>query len=79
MGSKNLSVCPSVCLLSVTKLNPNYLRTGKTESAEFFFGHLWQKAISQNLTLAPIIDLSSNLNQKPFEKSFQLWLPELFL
>ena len=32
MVSKNLSVC-----LSVTKFDPNYLRTGRTEWAEIFF------------------------------------------
>ena len=42
MVSKNLYVC-----LSVTKLYPNYLRTDRTEWAEIFLGHLWQKAISQ--------------------------------
>ena len=35
-----------VCL-SVTKFDPNYLRTGKTEWAEIFLGHHWQKAMSQ--------------------------------
>ena len=33
MVSKNLSVC-----LSVTKFDPNYLRTGRTEWAEIFWG-----------------------------------------
>ena len=42
MVSKNLSVC-----LSVTKFDPNYLRTSRTEWAEIFLGHLCQKAISQ--------------------------------
>ena len=32
MVSKNLSVC-----LSVTKFNPNYLRTGRIEQAKIFF------------------------------------------
>ena len=41
-----------VCL-SVTKFNPNYLRTGETEWAEIFLGHLWQKGISQNLLFIP--------------------------
>ena len=41
-----------VCL-SVTKFDPN-LRTGRTEWAEIFLGHLF--------------DLSPNQNQKPFEK-----------
>ena len=45
---------------------PNYLRTGKTESAEIFLGHLWQKAISQNFyldsVLRSLIWLSLHLN-----------------
>ena len=36
-----LSVCLSACL-SVINFDPNYLRTGKTEWAEIFLGHLWQ-------------------------------------
>ena len=36
-----------VCL-SVINFDPNYLRTGRTEWAEFFLGHLWQKDMSQN-------------------------------
>ena len=35
-----------VCL-SVTKFDPNYLRTGKTKWAEIFLGRLWQKGLSQ--------------------------------
>ena len=42
MLSKNLSV-----RLSVTNFDPNYHRTGKTEWAETFLGHFWQKATSQ--------------------------------
>ena len=40
-----------VCLF-VTKFDPNYLRTGRTEWAEFFFGHLWQKGMSQKKILS---------------------------
>ena len=43
-------VCPSVrpsVRPSVTNFDPNYLRIGKTERAETFLGHLWQKATSQ--------------------------------
>ena len=47
MVSKNLSVCLSV-YLSVTKFDPNHLKTGKTEWAEIFLGHLWQKVMFQN-------------------------------
>ena len=32
--------------LPVTKFDPNYLRTGKTEWAVIFIGHLWQKVMS---------------------------------
>ena len=42
MESKSLSVC-----LSVINFDPNYLTTGKTEWAEIFLGHLWQKYMSQ--------------------------------
>ena len=35
-----------VCL-SVSKFDPNYLRTGKTERAEIFLKHHYQKAMSQ--------------------------------
>ena len=82
--------------------DPNYLRTGRTEWAEIFFGHLWQQDRSQNFLfvqkvagraraegqnsniltqylscltwdraeILKIVDLSSNQNQKPFDKSF---------
>ena len=46
-------VCLSVCL-SDTNFDPNYIKTGRREWAENFLG---QKN-----------DLSSNQNQKPFEK-----------
>ena len=41
-----------VCLSSVTKFDHNYLRTGKIEWAEIFFGTSMAKAMSQNFYLS---------------------------
>ena len=49
-GVKKLSVC-----LSVAKFDPNYLRTGKTEWAKIFLGHLLQKAMSQKFFVCKVL------------------------
>ena len=44
MVSKNLPVCQSE-----VNIDPNYLRTGKTDQAKKNLENLWQKSVSQKI------------------------------
>ena len=69
--------------LSITKFNPKYQRTGKTERAEIFYDIYGKKRCLKNIYMSvkwpvgpglraetALLDLSSNQNHKPFEKKF---------